>query len=56
MKDPQLSSVKPSVNGWAIECRLNAEDPLRSFAPASGTLGEVVWPEEVNDPSSGDSA
>jgi pyruvate carboxylase subunit A len=25
-------------NGWAIECRINAEDPLNNFAPAPGKL------------------
>jgi len=26
------------LNGWAIECRINAEDPLNSFAPSPGKL------------------
>lgn len=53
MQSLDLSDIKPPVNGWAIECRLNAEDPLRNFAPSSGVLGEVVWPEGITDTSSG---
>ncbi|MBI4284927.1 MAG: acetyl-CoA carboxylase biotin carboxylase subunit [Chloroflexi bacterium] len=26
------------ANGWAIECRINAEDPLNNFAPSPGKL------------------
>jgi pyruvate carboxylase subunit A len=26
------------LNGWAIECRINAEDPLNNFAPCPGKL------------------
>ena len=27
-----------NLNGWAIECRINAEDPLNNFAPCPGKL------------------
>jgi pyruvate carboxylase subunit A len=26
------------INGWAVECRINAEDPLNDFAPSPGRL------------------
>jgi pyruvate carboxylase subunit A len=26
------------INGWAMECRINAEDPLNEFAPCPGKL------------------
>jgi len=32
------------AGGHAIECRINAEDPLHNFAPAAGTLTSVVFP------------
>lgn len=32
------------AGGFAIECRINAEDPERNFAPAAGTLTTVVFP------------
>jgi propionyl-CoA carboxylase alpha subunit len=31
-------------NGWAIECRINAEDPQRSFLPSTGRLVRYVPP------------
>ncbi|MBC5809289.1 MAG: acetyl-CoA carboxylase biotin carboxylase subunit [Candidatus Eremiobacteraeota bacterium] len=32
------------ARGHAIECRINAEDPSQNFAPAAGTMREVVLP------------
>jgi propionyl-CoA carboxylase alpha chain len=33
--------------GWALECRVNAEDPLRNFLPSTGRLVRYLPPEEV---------
>jgi propionyl-CoA carboxylase alpha chain len=33
-------------NGWAIECRINAEDPFRSFLPSTGRLVRFQPPRE----------
>ncbi|HEV2780503.1 MAG TPA: acetyl-CoA carboxylase biotin carboxylase subunit [Actinophytocola sp.] len=30
--------------GWAVECRINMEDPDRSFAPAPGRIESLVLP------------
>lgn len=35
---------KIAPRGVAIECRINAEDPLHGFAPAAGKVRNVTWP------------
>ncbi|MGI5921983.1 MAG: acetyl-CoA carboxylase biotin carboxylase subunit [Syntrophomonadaceae bacterium] len=32
------------INGWAIECRINAEDPDHDFRPSPGTVGSYLLP------------
>jgi acetyl-CoA carboxylase biotin carboxylase subunit len=32
------------LNGWAIECRINAEDPYNNFLPSTGLLSQVIPP------------
>src|SRR5687768_3028558 len=33
-------------NGWAIECRINAEDPFRNFLPSTGRVVRFQTPKE----------
>src|SRR5690606_30674411 len=35
------------LNGWAMECRLYAEDPYRNFLPSIGRLTRYRPPEEL---------
>ncbi len=37
-----------ALDGWAIECRINAEDPLRNFLPSTGRLTRYAPPEEID--------
>ena len=34
-------------DGWAIECRINAEDPFRNFLPSTGRLVRFTPPQET---------
>ena len=34
-------------NGWAIECRINAEDPFRNFLPSTGRLVRFQPPTQT---------
>ena len=34
------------LNGWAMECRINAEDPFRGFLPSTGRLVKFIPPAE----------
>lgn len=40
-----LGAGDPTPRGHAIECRLNAEDPLRDYLPATGVLNTLRFPE-----------
>lgn len=33
-----------TINGWSIECRINAEDPSRNFMPAPGKISFYLPP------------
>ena len=34
------------LNGWSMECRINADDPFRNFLPSTGRLVKYRPPEE----------
>ncbi|MCD6402014.1 MAG: acetyl-CoA carboxylase biotin carboxylase subunit [Anaerolineales bacterium] len=33
-----------SQHGWAIECRINAEDPYENFLPSTGRISHILLP------------
>ncbi len=37
------------LNGWAVESRIYAEDPVRGFLPSTGRLVRYVEPEAIED-------
>ncbi|MFZ1498420.1 MAG: acetyl/propionyl/methylcrotonyl-CoA carboxylase subunit alpha [Giesbergeria sp.] len=42
-----LTQANVKRDGWALECRINAEDPFRSFLPSTGRLVRFQPPEET---------
>ncbi|MDD5295408.1 MAG: acetyl-CoA carboxylase biotin carboxylase subunit [Rhodocyclaceae bacterium] len=41
-----LTQDDVKLNGWAMECRINAEDPFRGFLPSTGRLVKFQPPAE----------
>lgn len=33
-----------TLNGWTIECRINAEDPYNNFLPSTGVISHMILP------------
>jgi propionyl-CoA carboxylase alpha chain len=42
-----LTQADVKREGWAIECRINAEDPFRNFLPSTGRLVRFAPPTET---------
>jgi acetyl-CoA carboxylase biotin carboxylase subunit len=40
----ELSQEQVCQNGWAIECRINAEDPDNGFTPFPGIVTQIIIP------------
>ena len=42
-----ITQADVGINGWAMECRINAEDPFRGFLPSTGRLIKFQPPKEI---------
>ncbi len=42
-----LTQADVKINGWSMECRINAEDPFRGFLPSTGRLVKFQPPAEI---------
>ncbi len=43
-----LAQADVTINGWAMECRINAEDPFRGFLPSTGRLVKFQPPAQAD--------
>ena len=43
-----FTQAQVKLDGWAMECRINAEDPFRGFLPSTGRLVKYLPPPEVH--------
>ena len=43
-KKLELKQEDLKINGHAIECRINAEDPTKNFRPSPGTIENYIAP------------
>jgi acetyl-CoA carboxylase biotin carboxylase subunit len=43
-----LKQENIKINGWAIECRVNTEDPQNRFSPQTGFIDKVTFPFAEN--------
>jgi propionyl-CoA carboxylase alpha chain len=44
-----ITQDQVQLNGWSMECRINAEDPFRGFLPSTGRLVKFQPPKEATD-------
>lgn len=44
-----IAQADVKINGWSMECRINAEDPFRGFLPSTGRLVKFLPPAESAD-------
>jgi propionyl-CoA carboxylase alpha chain len=44
-----ITQADVQLNGWSMECRINAEDPFRGFLPSTGRLVKFQPPKETTD-------